>query len=112
MNSAIFTTCSATCIFEEDFKAAIYAYEQVLAQGEDITEGLEVTTLYTIAQLSFVVENYQDALDYMELWISKADNPGPEPEFLWAGLLPDERLSQRVNTNTKWIKSLRKEARK
>ena len=66
---------------KEDFKAAIYAYEQVLAQGEDVTEGLEVTTLYTIAQLSFVVENYQDALDYMELWISKADNPGPEPRI-------------------------------
>ncbi len=66
---------------KEDFKGAIYAYEQVLAQGEDITEGLEVTTLYTIAQLSFVVENYQNALDYMELWISKADNPGPEPRI-------------------------------
>ena len=66
---------------KEDFKAAIYAYEQVLAQGEDVTEGLEVTTLYTIAQLSFVVESYQDALDYMELWISKADNPGPEPRI-------------------------------
>ena len=66
---------------KEDFKGAIYAYEQVLAQGEDVTEGLEVTTLYTIAQLSFVVESYQDALDYMELWISKADNPGPEPRI-------------------------------
>jgi len=66
---------------KEDFKGAIYAYEQVLSQGEDITEGLEVTTLYTIAQLSFVVENYQNALDYMELWISKADNPGPEPRI-------------------------------
>ena len=66
---------------KEDFKGAIYAYEQVLGQGEDITEGLEVTTLYTIAQLSFVVENYQNALDYMELWISKADNPGPEPRI-------------------------------
>ena len=66
---------------KEDYKGAIYAYEQVLSQGEDITEGLEVTTLYTIAQLSFVNESYQDALDYMELWISKADNPGPEPRI-------------------------------
>ncbi len=66
---------------KEDYKGAIYSYEQVLAQGEDVTEGLEVTTLYTIAQLSFVVENYQDALDYMETWISKAENPGPEPRI-------------------------------
>ena len=66
---------------KEDYKGAIYAYEQVLAQGEDITEGLEVTTLYTIAQLSFVAEDYQNALDYMETWISKAENPGPEPRI-------------------------------
>ena len=66
---------------KEDYKGAIYAYEQVLAQGEDITEGLEVTTLYTVAQLSFVAENYQAALDYMETWISKAENPGPEPRI-------------------------------
>ena len=66
---------------KEDFNGAISAYEQVLAQGDDITEGLEVTTLYTIAQLSFVTENYQNALDYMELWISKAENPGPEPRI-------------------------------
>jgi tetratricopeptide (TPR) repeat protein len=42
---------------------------------------LEVTTLYTVAQLSFVAENYQAALDYMETWISKAENPGPEPRI-------------------------------
>ena len=66
---------------KEDYGAAIYSYEQVLAQCKDITEGLEVTTLYTIAQLSFTAENYQNALDYMETWISKAENPGPEPRI-------------------------------
>ena len=66
---------------KEDYKAAIASYEKVVSQGDEITEGLEVTTLYTIAQLSFVVEDYQGALDYMELWISKAENPGPEPRI-------------------------------
>ena len=45
-----------------------------LGLGEDIPEGLETTTLYTLAQLSFVQERYQDALDYMETWIGKAKN--------------------------------------
>ncbi len=65
----------------EDYSRAIDAYRKVLAQGEDIPEGLEVTTLYTLAQLSFVAERYQDALDYMETWITKASNPGPDPHI-------------------------------
>ena len=65
----------------EKYPEAISAYKQVLAQGEDIPEGLEVQTLYTLAQLSFVAEQYQDALKYMEMWLGKADNPGPDPHI-------------------------------
>ena len=65
----------------EDYKGAINAYKKVVAQGEDIPEGLETTTLYTLAQLSFVTENYNDALRYMETWITKANNPGPDPHI-------------------------------
>ena len=66
---------------KEDYPKAIHHYQTVLAQGEDIPEGLETTTLYTLAQLSFVDERYRDALRYMETWISKAQNPGPEPRI-------------------------------
>ena len=66
---------------KEDYPKAIHHYQTVLAQGEDIPEGLETTTLYTLAQLSFVDDRYQDALRYMETWISKAQNPGPEPRI-------------------------------
>ncbi len=65
----------------EDYRSAIGAYKKVVAQGEDIPEGLETTTLYTLAQLSFVTENYNDALRYMETWITKANNPGPDPHI-------------------------------
>ena len=65
----------------ENYTKAIDHYKQVVAQGKDIPEGLEVTTLYTLAQLSFVTERYQDALRYMEQWIAKANNPGPEPHI-------------------------------
>ncbi|HEX7036951.1 MAG TPA: hypothetical protein VF210_14335 [Pseudomonadales bacterium] len=66
---------------EEKYGEAINAYKEVLAQGENIPEGLEVQTLYTLAQLSFVNENYQQALDYMRQWQQRADNPGPDPHI-------------------------------
>ena len=66
---------------KEDYDAALAAYEKVIAQGDQIPEGLETTTLYTLAQLSFVAERYQDALDYMETWITKASNPGADPHI-------------------------------
>lgn len=66
---------------KEDYDAALNEYRQVVAQGDEIPEGLETTTLYTLAQLSFVAEKFQDALDYMETWISKANNPGADPHI-------------------------------
>ncbi len=69
---------------KEDYKGAISAYEKVVAQGEDIPEGLESQSLYTLAQLSFVEERFDDALRYMETWITKATNPGPEPRHFMA----------------------------
>ncbi|MDP6374659.1 MAG: hypothetical protein QF921_15015 [Pseudomonadales bacterium] len=66
---------------QEDYERALREYKLVVAQGDKIPQGLETTTLYTIAQLSFVVEKYDDALHYMNVWISKANNPGPEPHI-------------------------------
>ena len=66
---------------KEDYGAAIRHYQEVIKQGEDIPEGLETTTLYTLAQLCFVDERYNEALRYMETWISKANNPGPAPHI-------------------------------
>jgi tetratricopeptide (TPR) repeat protein len=66
---------------QERYEDALREYKIVAAQGDEIPEGLETTTLYTIAQLSFVAEQYQDALKYMQMWIAKANNPGPEPHI-------------------------------
>ena len=65
----------------EDYKAAIREYAMVVSQGDEIPEGLEITTLYTLAQLSFVDEQYTEALRYMEIWLTKANNPGPSPHI-------------------------------
>ena len=69
---------------KEDYNNALREYKIVVSQGEKIPEGLETTTLYTVAQLSYVQENYQDALKYMEIWISKALNPSSAPRFFMA----------------------------
>ena len=42
---------------------------------------METTTLYTLAQLNYVHERYDEALRYMQLWLDKATNPGPEPHI-------------------------------
>ncbi len=66
---------------QEDYKGAISSYEKVVAQGDKVPEGLEVGTIYSLAQLYFVTEQYQKSLDSMRLWISKAENPGPAPHI-------------------------------
>jgi tetratricopeptide (TPR) repeat protein len=66
---------------QEDYDGAIRSYERVVAQGDKVPEGLEVGTIYSLAQLYFVTERYQKALDSMELWLSKAENPGPDPHI-------------------------------
>ena len=67
---------------QDNYAGAISEYKRVVQAGDKIPEGLETTTLYTIAQLSYVQENYDDALKYMEIWISKAVNPSAAPRIL------------------------------
>ncbi len=65
----------------DDYPSAISDYEQVIAARGDIPEGLYTTTLYSLAQLSFVVEDYQSALRFMARWLEVAEQPGPEPHI-------------------------------
>ncbi|MDC0237283.1 hypothetical protein OAL49_02305 [Gammaproteobacteria bacterium] len=70
---------------KEDNPRTIQYYEKVLEQGDDITEGLEHGTMYSLAQLYFVEAEYQRSLDMMNRWlIKKADfgeDPGPNPRY-------------------------------
>jgi len=47
---------------QDDFPAALRAYEQLLSQPE-LPEGLVLSTLKTMAQLQFMTEDYEGALD-------------------------------------------------
>lgn len=64
---------------EEDYATAIEEYESVISYSAGIPDGLVNTTRYTLAQLSFVVENYDAAFRHMQEWIAEAKSSGPEP---------------------------------
>lgn len=66
---------------KEDYPNAIKHYKEVAALKDGVPEGLETTTLYTLAQLSFIAERYQDALTFMQQWIRIANNPGHDPHI-------------------------------
>ncbi len=67
----------------ERYNDAIRAYQQVLQEPE-IPEGLRTSTIYTVAQLKFILEDYQGAIDMMNQWVAESENPGPEPFIFMA----------------------------
>lgn len=62
---------------KDNLPKAIESYERVLAQGEDIPEGLELSTLDNLSKFHFMEENYAEALRYTELWMARLGEPGP-----------------------------------
>lgn len=68
---------------QDEYRKSIQAYEMLLAQP-DLPEALEATTLYGIAQLSLVTEDYDAAVDYLERWFRLVPDPGPQAYVLLA----------------------------
>ena len=68
---------------QENYTASINAYRQVLAQ-EDLPEALELSTLYTLAQLYLVEEDYESAIEYLNRWFGVANNPNASAYYLLA----------------------------
>ena len=67
---------------KEQYRKAIDSYKRVISVEGEIPEALEIGTKYTIAQLYFVVEDYQGAIRAMKEWFKVANNPGPDPYVL------------------------------
>jgi tetratricopeptide (TPR) repeat protein len=65
----------------ENYKASIKAYETVLQQP-DIPVSMENSTIYTLAQLYFTIEDYNKAEQMLQRWFKTADNPGPDAYVL------------------------------
>lgn len=70
---------------QDDYDGAIRAYEMVLEQP-DLPLGMDTTTRFTLTQLYFQQERYQESLDMLALWFEIAVDPGPDPYILRAQL--------------------------
>ncbi len=77
----MYTAYGYTYFAQEHYVESVAAYEKVLQQ-EDLAEPLRLSTLYTLGQLNFHLENYAAAAGNLESWLVVATNPGPEPYIL------------------------------
>lgn len=67
----------------DDINGAIATYKRIL-QIESLEAQTKKSTIYTLAQLSTMQENYQDALDFLNQWLPLETNPQPEAFILIA----------------------------
>lgn len=67
----------------EDYDAALRAYENVVSQP-DIPLAMEINTRYTIAQLYFVQERWQEGIDSLLDWFRLTEDPNEEAYVLLA----------------------------
>lgn len=67
----------------EDYDKALQAYENVVKQP-DIPLAMEINTRYTIAQLYFVQERWQDGIRALQSWFEMTENPNASAYVLLA----------------------------
>ena len=68
---------------QDNYREAIRAYEMVLQQP-DLPLGMETTTMYTLCQLYFQQERYEDSLAMLDRWFALEEEPAAEPYVLRA----------------------------
>jgi len=73
----IFNLQAYTYYLMEDYKRSISSYEKVLQQPE-LPEALQQSTLKTLAQLHFTVEDYDKALETINRLMAVVAEPSPD----------------------------------
>ena len=68
----------------EDYNDALNYYQKVIDQRPDIPLALEINTLYTVAQLYFLQENWVKGIDTLNKWMSVTDTPSTNAYVLLA----------------------------
>lgn len=68
----------------EDYNGALNYYQKVIDQRPDIPVALEVGTLFTIAQLHFLQENWQKGIDTLNQWMAVTEIPNTNAYVLLA----------------------------
>ena len=62
---------------QERYTDAIGAFEKLLAE-EGLPKAIEATTVFSLAQLYFTVENWQRAKEMLNRWFASATDPRPQ----------------------------------
>ncbi|MGH8223264.1 MAG: hypothetical protein ACREQZ_09860, partial [Woeseiaceae bacterium] len=73
----------------DDVNGAIATYRKML-QIPSIEEQIKKQTIYTLAQLNTMQENFREALRLLDQWFALEPNPAPEPYILYAQNLYQE----------------------
>lgn len=68
----------------EDYNGALNYYQKVIDQRPDIPLALEINTLYTVAQLYFLQENWVKGIDTLNKWMSVTETPSTNAYVLLA----------------------------
>ena len=68
----------------EDYDGALDYYQKVIDQRPEIPLALEINTLYTVAQLYFLQENWQKGIDTLNTWMSVTETPSTNAYVLLA----------------------------
>lgn len=68
----------------EDYNGALNYYRKVIDQRPDIPIALEVGTLFTISQLHFLQENWQQGIDTLNQWMAVTEIPNTNAYVLLA----------------------------
>ena len=64
-----------TCIAMDDLHCALAEFKKMLAMHEELHKSTYDQTLYTITQVNFSLENYNDALTYARLRLESQNEP-------------------------------------
>lgn len=67
----------------EDYPKALGSFERML-QEEDIPDGVRNQTLYSMAQLYMITEEYKKGIDTLKRWFSVVESPGADAYYLLA----------------------------
>jgi len=68
----------------EDYDGALDYYQKVIDQRPEIPLALEINTLYTVAQLYFLQENWRKGIETLNTWMSVTDTPSTNAYVLLA----------------------------
>ena len=68
----------------EDYNGALNYYQKVIDQRPEIPLALEINTLYTVAQLYFLQENWRKGIETLNKWMAVTDTPSTNAYVLLA----------------------------